>query len=164
MQAAEPEGNFEGTVKATLTRGSLPPVEFVFTRKGPRLRIESTQKTEPPEPINLVELDSGRLTIVFPHNSTFVRVAAVARIPAQPLSSTPLPPDVPRPVERGAQPGPAISLPPGFPTPPAGLGNLPAPPAVLFSRRVPSRHRPQIQPCLSFLRLLQRCQRCQRCR
>jgi len=37
------------------------------------LRIENTDKSKP-EPINIVDLDANKLTIIYPHNSTFVHV------------------------------------------------------------------------------------------
>ena len=67
--AAEP---FQGRIEATLTRGGTEASHFVFTRKGNQLRIENTSNKL--EPINIVDLAGKRLTIVYPHNTTFVHV------------------------------------------------------------------------------------------
>src|ERR1041384_1151207 len=64
---------FEGTLTARFIVGSYTN-DFLYTRKADFLRIESTDK--PSDVINIVELDSGRLTLLFPHNSTFVRLDA----------------------------------------------------------------------------------------
>ena len=121
MQAAEQDRKFEGTVKATLLRAGTPPTEFLFTRKDNQLRIEDAA-TNKPEPVNLVDLASGKLTIIFPHNSTFVQVGPT-KTPAPPGAPPPPPPNFPTPpnipaAPIGAGPGPAIPPPPGFPSPP----------------------------------------------
>ena len=82
MLAAEREGKFEGTVKATLTRVGIPPTELLFTRKDDQLRIDAAA-TNKPEPINILDLTSGKLNLVFPHNSTFAQVAPT-KTPAPP--------------------------------------------------------------------------------
>src|SRR6516164_9758195 len=64
--------SFEGTIYATLTRIGTDGSHYVFTRKGNQLRIENTSNKL--EPINIVDLDTNRLTIVYPHNTTFVRL------------------------------------------------------------------------------------------
>lgn len=119
-QAAEQDKKFEGTVKATLTRAGTPPTEFLFTRKGDQLRIEDAARNKP-EPVNIVELASGKLTLVFPHNSTFAQVVPT-KAPAPP-GTPPPPPNFPTPpniaaAPIGARPGPAISPPAGIPSPP----------------------------------------------
>src|ERR1041385_5228542 len=63
---------FEGTISATSTRAGMDRVHFLFTRKGSQVRIENTSNKL--EPINLIDLDAKRLTIVYPHNTTFVTV------------------------------------------------------------------------------------------
>ena len=116
IHAAEPDRKFEGTVKATLTRAGTPPTEFLFTRKADQLRIEDAARNKP-EPVNLVALASGKLTVIFPHNSTFV-LPDKTQPPAPPMPPNfPAPPNIPA-APIGARTGPAIP-PPGFPSPPA---------------------------------------------
>jgi Domain of unknown function (DUF4412) len=133
--AADTNNSFEGTISATLARAGTEATHFVFTRKGSLLRIENT--TNKLEPVNIVDLDGKKLTIIYPHNTTFVHVD-LAKVSAQP-GAPPLPPNFPAPpksVEEtdNASPartfpgtttssptnriGPNISPPPGFPSPP----------------------------------------------
>jgi hypothetical protein len=129
--ASDKNDTFEGTVSATLTRAGTDATQFLFTRKGNQLRIENADKSKP-EPINVVDLAANKLTIIYPHNSTFVHVD-LAKAPAQP-GVPQMPPGFPTPPNMNASPGlgapnsgaatasapprPAISPPPGFPTPP----------------------------------------------
>jgi uncharacterized protein DUF4412 len=115
---------FEGTVSVTLTRAGIA-TQSLFTRKGNQLRVEYTDKSNP-EPINIVDLAAGRMTIIYPHNSTFVHVDLMKA--AAPPSAAQLPPRFPTPpisnasqseAATAAHPAPSISPPPGFPTPPA---------------------------------------------
>jgi hypothetical protein len=117
--------SFEGTVSASLTRSETDTTQFLFTRKGDQLRIEHTDKSKP-EPVNIVDLAAKKLTIIYPHNSTFVQVDLTK---AETQTGGPnLPPGFPPPPKMNTSPGeaaitpvrigPAISPPPGFPTPP----------------------------------------------
>ncbi len=65
--------SFEGTVSVSLTRSGTNTTQFLFTRKGNQLRIEDADKSKP-EPINVVDLAANKLTIIYPHNSTFAQV------------------------------------------------------------------------------------------
>jgi hypothetical protein len=133
--AGDKAPTFEGTVSATLTRAGIEPAHFVFTRKGNQLRIENT--TNKLEAINIIDLEAKKLTIIYPHNTTFVHVD-LAKVSAQP-GPPPVPPRFPSPptvnashppspgygatgsgpaVTPPAHIGPNISPPPGFPTPP----------------------------------------------
>src|ERR1700736_4079541 len=120
---------FEGVINAT-TRAGAEATHFVFTRKGDQLRIENT--TNKLEPINIVDLAANKLTIVYPHNTTFVRVdltKKAARPGAPPLPTNPpslgsgaaafpTPPNASQSEAATGQIGPKLSPPPGFPTPP----------------------------------------------
>ena len=70
--ATLPADTFDGVVEVSMTRAGVNPSHFVFTRKGNQLRIENT--TNKLEPINVVDLNANRLTIIYPHNTTFVSV------------------------------------------------------------------------------------------
>lgn len=116
--------SLEGTVMATEARGGVP-VQTFYTRKDNELRIENPDKSKP-EPVNIVDLAAKKLTIVYPHNSSFVvvdltRTSCVGvgdpggRVPG---GSMPVGPGSTIPATTLAQIGPSISPPPGFPTPP----------------------------------------------
>ncbi len=127
------EDKFEGGVSATLTRAGTAATHFVFTRKGNLLRIENTDNKL--EPVNIIDLEARKLTIVYPHNTTFVRVGLVAGSDA---GRTPLPnptltlPGSSPPATTPAHVGPGITPPPGFPTPPPmpSMPQLPRNPAA----------------------------------
>jgi hypothetical protein len=127
--AADKDKSFEGALTVTETRGGVA-MQFLYSRKGDKLRIEHGDKSKP-EAVNIVDLAAKKLTIVYPHNSTFV-VVDLTKIPA-PSGAPNLPPGFPPlsnvvQLQAGAPtvpsfpppptPGPAISPPPGFPTPP----------------------------------------------
>ena len=69
-QAAEQ--SFEGIVDATETRGGTS-TQTLYTTTGNELRIENPDKSKP-ESINIFDLAAKKLTIVYPHNSSFVVV------------------------------------------------------------------------------------------
>ena len=127
--ATDKDNNFEGTLTATETRDGVA-MQFLYSRKGDKLRIEPGDKSKP-EAVNIVDLAAKRLTIVYPHNSTFV-VVDLTKTPA-PSGAPNLPPGFPPASKVGqlqagaptipsfpppSTRGPAISPPPGFPTPP----------------------------------------------
>ncbi|HEX5398708.1 MAG TPA: DUF4412 domain-containing protein [Verrucomicrobiae bacterium] len=67
---------FEGRLQATLTQGgqTLPLLYTVGTNF---LRIEVTA-TNRPHPVDIWDLDSGELTLLFPHNRSYVRLKPAA--------------------------------------------------------------------------------------
>jgi hypothetical protein len=135
-EAADPKsGTFEGTVTALLSRAGGHAAEFVFTRKGDLLRIEN--KSNKLEPINIIDLKAKKLTIVYPHNTTYVCVDLTKKR-AEP--GAPGMPNFPNPMRSASlmpattpegKIGPSLPPPPGFPTPPPmpkmPNGKMPAP-------------------------------------
>jgi hypothetical protein len=120
VSSAEKTETFEGTVSVSLTRSGPDTTQFLFTRKGNHLRIENTDRSKL-APVNVVDLTANRLTIIYPHNSSFV-VVDLKRNEA-PSGPPNFPPGFPAPPNVGQagappRPGPAISPPSGFPTPP----------------------------------------------
>jgi len=113
---------FVGRITATLAQGdqSMP---LLFTVGTNAVRVEITDTTRP-HPVNIRDRHSEALTLVFPHNRSFVRLASAMPPPAQPgpAGMPPLPQPVP------AAPG----FPPGPPAPPPLIGptNLPGVPPV----------------------------------
>lgn len=129
--SAAEKNTFEGVIHATVTRAGTEPNHLIFTRKGDRLRIENTTNTL--EAIRIVDLEAKKITVVFPHNTTFVQIDLTKR-PAQ--SNLP---DGPA----GMQLPPAISQ-PGVYAPGSvsetepNLASLPSPPAGAAPRPLPS--------------------------
>ena len=89
---------FEGTVSVMVTGASTEATQLLFTRKGNQLRIEDAARNKP-EPVNLVDLASGKLTIISPHNSTFAqrRSCENARATGQTAAPSSPPPAPSRP-------------------------------------------------------------------
>ena len=69
-------GAFEGRITATLSRGA-DTQKILYTVAANDVRIERTE-TNWPHAINLISLAPERLTLVFPHNRSFVRVKETA--------------------------------------------------------------------------------------
>ena len=112
---ANAEPAFEGTISATYARGGeANKSNVVFTRQGNGLRIENT--TNKLEPVNIFDLAANRLTIIYPHNTTYVvsdlrksSLSREARMPAMPLNNiavgaagSAMPPIPPIPGQSGA--------------------------------------------------------------
>lgn len=102
---------FEGQIDAVLTRGEqVTPLLYTIGAKA--LRLETAQEKSV-EPVDLVDLESGALTILFPHNQSFVRV---------PMGAVGKPAPPPRP----AMPAAGAQLPalPPIPAPPRPKAEL----------------------------------------
>jgi Domain of unknown function (DUF4412) len=110
---------FEGHVSATLARGGETQT-FLYTVGTNTLRIERGE-SDRPYAKNIVNRDTGEITLVFPHNRSFVRLKSSGANTAAPA-----------PVMPGLPPG---GMPPGLGpqtgTTPPGAGGMPAPPAGL---------------------------------
>lgn len=66
---------FEGCVIASLGQPKGHTITLLYTRSGAHLRIENADK-KATDPINLLDLQKGQLTILFPKDSTYVRIDA----------------------------------------------------------------------------------------
>jgi hypothetical protein len=76
---------FEGRIEAVLNRGGETQT-FLYTVGANHLRVERTE-TNWPHAKNIVNLQSGEVTLLFPHNRSFVRLKnggahAPSRVPA----------------------------------------------------------------------------------
>lgn len=93
--SGETGGRFEGRVQAALTRDRQ--MEGVLYTIGTNfLRVESTA-TNAPGPVNILNRRSGELILVFPHNSSFVRLKTAthsAQSP-EPRGMPQMPPGIP---------------------------------------------------------------------
>src|SRR5437660_11050767 len=61
---------FEGRITVMITQGS-EPTPLLYTVGANSLRIEVTG-SQWPHPIDIIDLKSGALTLLFPHNRSFV--------------------------------------------------------------------------------------------
>jgi hypothetical protein len=130
---------FEGRIQAALVRGGETQT-WLYTVSTNMLRIERGE-TDRPHARNLVNLQTGERTLVFPHNRSFVRLKSgtgVAPIPPD-LGTEGQPGSLPHPLPPGIgpqTPGPVVIGPtnlPGAPAPPTmpALPAMPQPPAGL---------------------------------
>lgn len=126
---------FEGRISASLSRGGETD-HLLYSVGTNFLRIEQTD-TNWPFPRDVLNLQSGQLTLIFPHNRSFLRLTSETAAPAATPGFTPPPPadpfgSSPPPIPPGAgpqagppgvQPNVAGAMPP-FPTMPM----MPVPP------------------------------------
>ncbi len=111
---------FEGRIAATVWQGGQA-TEMLYTVGKDQLRIEKTD-TNRPHARNIIQLQTGDRTLLFPHNRSFVRLKAPAAPGTGALPPTPAMPTPP------AMP----QMPPGIGPQPGGSapGNLPGPGAA----------------------------------
>jgi len=77
---------FEGQISVALTRnGDSKQLEYTVTTN--RMRIEYAGN-ERPDARDVINLDTGAVTILFPHNRTFMRLNASGANPAANASLT----------------------------------------------------------------------------
>jgi hypothetical protein len=133
---------FEGHITTTVTRGSDSQT-LLYTVGTNSLRIECLE-TDRPYPCDVIDLTSGQLTLLFPNNHSFIRLATVnENAPGAP----PFPPQMPPPPSRmPPQAGPAnVPGMPSMPQMPPGVGpqggssvpNMPAmpmPPPMMMEK------------------------------
>jgi hypothetical protein len=135
---------FEGRITAALTRGGQA-TPLLYTAGTNCLRLEVTVPDQP-NPVDLLDLPSGKMTLLFPHNRSFVRLKAASENTSSVPPGFPAMPQMPPGVGPQPQtpPSPAgIGQPnlPGMPTPPAkpqmptmpnmrGGGGMPAMPTM----------------------------------
>jgi hypothetical protein len=123
---------FEGRINAVMTRGSQSDA-LLYTVGTNFVRVEMTA-TNWPNPVDILDRNSGGLTLLFPNNRSFVRLKPVTE------NSSPMPPGFPQ-MPAGLPPGvgpqsPPAGLPamPNMPTPqgisPGNLPGMPAPPPM----------------------------------
>jgi hypothetical protein len=127
MALTLPAAAFEGRINIALAQGAQTTA-FRYTFGPDHLRIEVTG-TNWPNPIDIVERQSGALVLVFPHNRSFVRLkpdsenvsAGMRGFPGMRMPPGGLPPGIgPR---AGVTPGAS-----GMPVP-SGMSSAPAIPA-----------------------------------
>lgn len=115
---------FEGQITATIVRGSQTQTEL-YTVGANMLRIERGE-TDRPYAHNLVALDTGDITLVFPHNRSFVRLKGAALAKPGPTAPAGLP-AISLPPGSGPQPPPASAAPAPVAVGPTNLPGMPPP-------------------------------------
>ena len=135
---------FVGRLTVTLTRGGQTQ-NFIYTAGTNALRIERGE-TDWPHARNLVDRQTGAVTLLFPHNRSFVRLKSSDANTAAPGPAMPgmppggLPPGIGP--QAGATPGipampaPPTGLPPGIG--PTNLPGMPAPPQMPVMPQMPA--------------------------
>jgi hypothetical protein len=120
---------FEGRITATLTRGDDTQT-WLYTVGTNALRLERAG-TNRPHARNIVALDSGAVTLVFPHNRSFMRlknsgtgVSPVRFNASQTPGDQELTGETPAPLPPGRMPAATASI------GPANLPGMPAPPPM----------------------------------
>jgi hypothetical protein len=123
---------FVGRLTATLTQSGQTQT-FIYTAGTNTLRIERGE-TDWPHARNLVDRQTGALTLLYPHNRSLVRLKNSGATTSAPVQSMPgmppggLPPGIGP--QAGATPGmPAMPVPPAGLPPAIGPTNLPGMPA-----------------------------------
>jgi hypothetical protein len=135
---------FEGRINAVMTGGSQTDA-LLYTVGTNFLRVEMTT-TNWPNPMDILNRNSGELTLVFPNNRSFVRLQnggahAPSRVPADALSAGVGREARPTAPEAGALPMPARQT-----IGPTNLPGMPAPPSMPAMPNMPPGVGPQSAP------------------
>ncbi len=115
-----PAGAFEGLIKAASTQGGQTTA-LLYTVGTNALRIEVTGSARP-NPVDVLDRNSGQLTLLFPHNRSFVRLKPAPDNPATPPGFPGMPAGMPVGIGPQTQTTPAASPLPAMPQVPAGMG------------------------------------------
>lgn len=89
---ASPAAAFEGRIEAVSARGGQA-LALLYTVGTNSLRIEVTG-SDRPNPVDVLDRSSGELTLIFPHNRSFVRLKATAATSATSSGFPQLPPGI----------------------------------------------------------------------
>jgi hypothetical protein len=114
---------FEGRIQVTVARGSQTEA-LLYTVGTNYLRVEMAA-TNRPDPVDILDRNSGELTLLFPNNRSFVRL-----MPSTENLSTP--PGFPK-MPGGVPPG-APMRPPGMPAAPNGMPMMPMMPPMMMEK------------------------------
>lgn len=122
---------FEGRINATITQGNQSQT-LLYTVGTNFLRVEITGNNLP-NPVDILDRNSGALTMLFPHNRSFMHLKSTSENATAPFPAMPLPPG---------------NLPPGVgPTTPPGMpGSLPMPSAPSAPPGAPARPQMPVMP------------------
>jgi hypothetical protein len=113
---------FEGRINAVVSQGT-EPTPLRYTVGTNFLRIEVTT-TNWPNPVDIMDRNSGALTLLFPHNRSYVRLKSASETSSAPPGL----PQMPSALPPGVGPqlrSPSVPVMPNLPTSPGTPGNLP---------------------------------------
>jgi len=119
-----PATAFEGRITAAATQGGQT-MALLYTVGTNALRLEVTGSDQP-NPVDVLDRNSGKLTLLFQNNRSYVHLPKAAEAASAPPPGFPIPPGQ-LPSGIGPQTGA-----PAMPAPPTGIGptNLPGMPAM----------------------------------
>lgn len=134
--AAQSAPAFEGRITTTLTHGGSETETVLYTVGTNQVRIERAE-SDHPYAKNIVDLDTGAMTILFPHNRSFTRLNyGSAGSVSPPPTAISMPPPGPPMAAVGPTnvPGAPMSAMPQMPAMPPGIGpqsgTTPGPPGM----------------------------------
>jgi Domain of unknown function (DUF4412) len=134
---------FEGRIRVVATQGGQA-MPLLYTVGTNFLRVEMTE-TNWPNPVDILDRNSDALTLIFPHNRSYVRLKPVTENPAaMPPGFLPMPAGLPS--GAGPQPRPPTvpAMPSGLP-PTIGPTNLSGMPAMPNPPAMPMMPRPMME-------------------
>ena len=140
---------FEGRINAVTTRGNQSDA-LLYTVGTNSLRVENTA-TNWPNPVDIVDRNSGEMTLLFPNNRSYVRLNPAVENSSPPPGFQQMPGGLPPGVGPQSRPSgvPVMSngLPPGIgPTNLAGMPVMPGrPPMSMMPAGLPPGVGPQVQ-------------------
>jgi hypothetical protein len=115
---------FEGRITVSTTRGG-DAENLLYTVGTNFLRIERLE-TNRPYARDVFDLGSGQITLVYPHNRSFVRFSLASENVGAPPGFPQMPPPPPMGMPSGPEPANPARMPTPPPIPP--IPNMPAPP------------------------------------
>lgn len=117
---------FEGRITAQSTQGGQV-TSLLYTIGTNALRLEVTG-SDRPNPVDVLDCNSGALTLLFPHNRSFVKLTPAL---LNPSVTPPGIPNMPVTIPPGIGPHTPAPAAPAASAPPPGLSQMPAPPPGL---------------------------------
>jgi hypothetical protein len=124
---------FEGRINATSTHGNQSQA-LLYTVGTDYLRVELTV-TNWPNPVDILDRQAGALTLLFPHNRSFVRLKPVVDNSSAPPGFPQMPGGVPPVAGSQRQPPGAPAMPSSLPP---GVGPQARPPAMPAMPNMPN--------------------------
>ena len=115
---------FEGRINAVIMQGGATNA-WLYTVKTNLLRVELAG-TDTPNPVDILNLDSGALTLLFPMNHSFVQISPASEDPAPQSAGLPPMPPPPTALPAGIGPRSQPMLPPGISAPAMPIMPMPA--------------------------------------
>lgn len=126
---------FEGRITTTLTRGGETQT-LLYTIGTNQIRIQRAE-TNWPYPRNIVDRNSGEVTLLFPHNRSYLRLQNPEPGMSSPFPGVPAmppPPGIGPTNLTGARVPPMPQIPPGVGPQPGMVGSMPPVPPMHMER------------------------------